>query len=519
MTTRHHRHPPRLTRDPIVRRGPSPAGWSPSSASRSAGSPPAPRRTRRQPRPAAVVGGLLTGAVLGAVQAWGTGHRQAPDLAWIVGHRHRPDGRSRARRLAGRLPHQPRRPRSSRAPCPAPPSAWPRPSCFAAARPARPRLARLPRRGLGARLGRSPPPSASRSTSSSPSSARAAPRGHRAHLGPAPRPRAPPPPRAERVMTRHVVFGTGQVGRPVIEQLVAARPRRRRRQPQRPGRLRRRPGRRRRRHRPGLHHSRQRRRRRRLLLPQRQRTTPAGRRSSRPCSAACSPAPRRPAPASSCSTTSTAYGPPDGRRPGRDHGGRPDVDEVGDPGGHDRRAAARPTAAGRVEVAIGRASDYFGPGATRSPPSARPSSVGALTGKTAQVMGDPDQLHSYSYTPDVAAGLITLGTAPGGDRPDLAPPGRPTPAPPARSSTTSTRSPATGHALLAAGRTTLRAARHGQAGDARIPPHALPVHRPLGRRRHASSAPPSATTPPRSTRPSPPPSHWYRDRTRAAPVH
>ena len=28
-------------------------------------------------------------------------------------------------------------------------------------------------------------------------------------------------------------------------------------------------------------------------------------------------------------------------------------------------------------------------------------------------MGDPDQPHSYSYTPDVAAALVTLGTAPG----------------------------------------------------------------------------------------------------------
>ena len=65
--------------------------------------------------------------------------------------------------------------------------------------------------------------------------------------------------------------------------------------------------------------------------------------------------------------------------------------------------------AGRVEVAIGRASDYFGPGT-------RLSALGdtvfgtALSGKTAQVMGDPDTLHSYSYTPDVAAALITLGT-------------------------------------------------------------------------------------------------------------
>ena len=68
--------------------------------------------------------------------------------------------------------------------------------------------------------------------------------------------------------------------------------------------------------------------------------------------------------------------------------------------------------AGRVEVAIGRASDYFGPGA---PSSALGETVfaTALADRKAQVMGDPDQLHSYSYTPDVAAGLITLGTSPG----------------------------------------------------------------------------------------------------------
>ena len=68
--------------------------------------------------------------------------------------------------------------------------------------------------------------------------------------------------------------------------------------------------------------------------------------------------------------------------------------------------------AGHLEVAIGRASDYLGPGATRS---ALGESVfgAALTGRTAQVMGNPDQPHSYSYTPDVAAGLITLAPHPG----------------------------------------------------------------------------------------------------------
>ncbi len=66
-------------------------------------------------------------------------------------------------------------------------------------------------------------------------------------------------------------------------------------------------------------------------------------------------------------------------------------------------------AAGQVEVVIARASDYFGSGATRS---ALGETVfgAALTGKAAQVMGDPKQPHSYSYTPDVAQGLITLGT-------------------------------------------------------------------------------------------------------------
>jgi nucleoside-diphosphate-sugar epimerase len=68
--------------------------------------------------------------------------------------------------------------------------------------------------------------------------------------------------------------------------------------------------------------------------------------------------------------------------------------------------------AGRVEVAIGRASDYFGPGAAHS--ALGESVFGtALTGKTAQVMGNPNQPHSYSYTPDVAAALVTLAIRPG----------------------------------------------------------------------------------------------------------
>jgi nucleoside-diphosphate-sugar epimerase len=65
---------------------------------------------------------------------------------------------------------------------------------------------------------------------------------------------------------------------------------------------------------------------------------------------------------------------------------------------------------GTLDVAIGRASDFFGPRVTQSAVGeqvVRP----ALTGKRAQVMGNPDKLHSYSYAPDVARGLIALGTS------------------------------------------------------------------------------------------------------------
>lgn len=73
-------------------------------------------------------------------------------------------------------------------------------------------------------------------------------------------------------------------------------------------------------------------------------------------------------------------------------------------------------AAGTLDVRIGRASDFFGPGVTRS--ALGTQVVGAaLAGRRAQVMGDPDALHSYSYAPDVARALVRLG------RPDV-PPGR-----------------------------------------------------------------------------------------------
>jgi nucleoside-diphosphate-sugar epimerase len=106
-----------------------------------------------------------------------------------------------------------------------------------------------------------------------------------------------------------------------------------------------------------------------------------------------------------------AYGPPQGRRLVETMPANPTSAKSATRAAMtDELLAAH--ASGAVEVVIGRASDYFGPGATRS--ALGESVFGpALTGRTAQVMGDPAQPHSYSYTPDVAAALITLGTAPG----------------------------------------------------------------------------------------------------------
>jgi nucleoside-diphosphate-sugar epimerase len=68
--------------------------------------------------------------------------------------------------------------------------------------------------------------------------------------------------------------------------------------------------------------------------------------------------------------------------------------------------------AGRVEVAIGRASDYFGPrGGAQSNLGDRVFPA-ALAGKTATVLGDPDQPHTYTFIPDIGEGLAILGEHP-----------------------------------------------------------------------------------------------------------
>ena len=66
--------------------------------------------------------------------------------------------------------------------------------------------------------------------------------------------------------------------------------------------------------------------------------------------------------------------------------------------------------AGRVRVAIGRASDFFGPGVTEGSTLGERVFGNALAGKRADFIGHPDLPHTYSYVPDIAAGLATLGT-------------------------------------------------------------------------------------------------------------
>ena len=66
------------------------------------------------------------------------------------------------------------------------------------------------------------------------------------------------------------------------------------------------------------------------------------------------------------------------------------------------------SAAGGFPSAIGRASDFFGPGATQTTLGRRVF-ANALANKRADFIGDPDLLHTYSYVPDIAAGLAVLG--------------------------------------------------------------------------------------------------------------
>jgi nucleoside-diphosphate-sugar epimerase len=66
--------------------------------------------------------------------------------------------------------------------------------------------------------------------------------------------------------------------------------------------------------------------------------------------------------------------------------------------------------AGRVRIAIGRASDFFGAGVTEGSVLGERVFGNALAGQRADFIGNPRLPHTYSYVPDIAAGLATLGT-------------------------------------------------------------------------------------------------------------
>ena len=71
-------------------------------------------------------------------------------------------------------------------------------------------------------------------------------------------------------------------------------------------------------------------------------------------------------------------------------------------------------AAGRLRVAIGRASDYYGPRAVNSAVGEQ-FFAAIARGKAPRWLGRLDQPHALSFLPDIAAGLVTLGEHPEAD--------------------------------------------------------------------------------------------------------
>jgi nucleoside-diphosphate-sugar epimerase len=69
---------------------------------------------------------------------------------------------------------------------------------------------------------------------------------------------------------------------------------------------------------------------------------------------------------------------------------------------------------GDVHVSIGRASDFFGPGLQFSCWSERFFNQ-LFAGRPGDCLGDPDQLHSYTFADDIARALATLGADPAAD--------------------------------------------------------------------------------------------------------
>jgi len=69
-------------------------------------------------------------------------------------------------------------------------------------------------------------------------------------------------------------------------------------------------------------------------------------------------------------------------------------------------------AAGRIQVASGRASDYYGPGAGQQSALGDRLFLPAIAGKRVRLLGNPDLVHSYTFLPDIGEALAVLGLHP-----------------------------------------------------------------------------------------------------------
>jgi nucleoside-diphosphate-sugar epimerase len=67
---------------------------------------------------------------------------------------------------------------------------------------------------------------------------------------------------------------------------------------------------------------------------------------------------------------------------------------------------------GEVDACLGRASDFFGPNTQLSAIFSPRFFERLAAGKSVEAFGDPDMPHAYSYTVDVARGLAALGAHP-----------------------------------------------------------------------------------------------------------
>jgi len=67
---------------------------------------------------------------------------------------------------------------------------------------------------------------------------------------------------------------------------------------------------------------------------------------------------------------------------------------------------------GDFHLTTGRAADFFGPEAVFGAVFSKRTYERLATSSAVEVLGDPDAVHSYSFIPDVARGLAILGTQP-----------------------------------------------------------------------------------------------------------